>query len=134
VSANLCDFYNGLVQLGYALHVAQDRGSHGDGYTADYVQHQPHSKIDSMPSNPDGLAVALSNSRESIDRFYKGLIELKRQSLANSPLLGQPVPTNPPLMETLLAPPAAAAGAPPMTPDEHARSGSGGTNIFSVSF
>jgi hypothetical protein len=130
-TANRCDLYNGLVQLGYALHVAQDRGSHGDGYTADYVQNRPHSEIDDMSSNPAGLSAALGNSRAAIHRFYDGLLELKRQSLANSPLLGQPVPIRPPLVETLLAPPASAS---PVAPDERGRAGSGGINILSVEF
>jgi len=65
--ANRCDIYNGLVQLGYALHCAQDRGSHGDGYTADYVQNRLHSQIDNMTHNPDGLAAATAtHDRQSI--------------------------------------------------------------------
>lgn len=131
--ANRCDLYNGLVQLGYALHVAQDRGSHGDGYTADYVKNRPHSEIDNMSSNPDGLAVAINNSREAINRFFNGLTELKRQMLSSSPIIGQTVSTTPPVLETLLAPPTSAAIAPPVTPEERGLSGSG-INIFSVQF
>jgi hypothetical protein len=84
-----------------------------------------------MSSNPAGLSAALGNSRAAIHRFYDGLLELKRQSLANSPLLGQPVPIRPPLVETLLAPPASAS---PVAPDERGRAGSGGINILSVEF
>lgn len=131
--ANRCDLYNGLVQLGYALHVAQDRGSHGDGYTADYVQNRPHAEIDNMAANPDGLAVAISHSQRACGRFVDGLIPLKQQALSNSPVLGQTVPTRPPLLETLLRPPAAAATPFPTTPDERTPSG-GGLNILSVQF
>jgi hypothetical protein len=132
---NRCDLYNGLVQLGYALHVAQDRGSHGDGYTASYVQNRPHSEIDDMSSNPEGLAVAIRNSQEAINRFYNGLIPLKRRAVSSSPVLGETVPTTPPVLGTLLVPPtaaalpppSAAAIPPPSTPE-------GGVSIFSLQF
>jgi hypothetical protein len=128
--ANRCDMYNGLVQLGYALHVAQDRGSHGDGYTADYVQGRPHSEIDDMTSNPAGLAVAVSNSRRATDRFFTGLTEVKRRSLAD-PLTLQL--TRPPVLETILAPPVTASGVPLGRPEAGPQPG-GGINLLTVTF
>lgn len=129
-TANRCDMYNGLVQLGYALHVAQDRGSHGDGYTADYVQNRPHFQIDRIASNPDGWAEAISNSRRAIDRFFNGLTEAKKRSLAD-PLTLQL--TQPPVIETILAPPAAMSG-PPFAIPEAGPQPSGGINLLTVRF
>jgi hypothetical protein len=130
--ANRCDLYNGLVQLGYALHIAQDRGSHGDGYTAGYVQGRPHSEIDDISLNPEGLRVAIENSRAVIDRFYNGLIELKRVALADPLSL---MITQPPVVETLLAPPEATPGLWPVTPTgPEGGTTLGGINILTVRF
>jgi len=128
-TANRCDLYNGLVQLGYALHIAQDRGSHGDGYTANYVQNRPHREIDDMTLNPQGLSVALNHSREAIDSFFNGLTQRKQAALAD-PLALQV--TTPPVVETLLGRPQTAPNVRSVTPGE--RGPTGGINILSVSF
>lgn len=83
-AANRSELNEGLRQLAYALHVAQDRGSHGDGYTARYVQGRPHSQIDSMSNNPEGVGVALMHSTSVINRFYNGLTGPVKQQLANA--------------------------------------------------
>jgi hypothetical protein len=131
-AANRCDLYGGLVQLGYALHIAQDRGSHGDGYTADYVQNRPHSQIDNMAANPDGLAIAIRNSRDVMNTFYDGLNERKRMALSNSPVFGQAVPVNP-LLAEMLVPPAGPSALPPggtrVSPGAL-----GGLNILTIRF
>jgi hypothetical protein len=105
--ANCSDMEGGLVQLGYALHVAQDRGSHGDGYTAGYVQNKPHSDIDNMAKNTDGGAVAITHSREVLDRFFNGLTDINKRDLSSTLSLQL---TRPPVAESLLAPPAAMPG------------------------
>jgi len=128
-TANRCDMHNGLVQLGYALHVAQDRGSHGDGYTADYVQNRPHSQIDDMSANPDGLAAAIRNSRTILDRFFNGLREFKKRSLAD-PLALQH--TRPPVVETILAPPATMPAPPSVGPETGPQPG--GLNLLTIRF
>jgi hypothetical protein len=129
-AANRCDMYHGLVQLGFSLHVAQDRGSHGDGYTTDYVQNKPHSQIDRMSSNPAGLAAAISNSREVISRFINGLTERKRRKLSD-PLALQRI--QPPVIETILAPPVVTSG-PLFDRPEAGPQPSGGVNILTVRF
>lgn len=129
-TANKCDLYNGLVQLGYALHIAQDRGSHGDGYTASYVQNRPHREIDDMTQNPQGLSVALNHSREAFDSFFNGLTQRKKAALAD-PLALQV--TTPPVVETLLGRPQAAPNVRSITPGESGQP-AGGINILSVSF
>jgi hypothetical protein len=129
-TANRCDLYNGLAQLGYALHIAQDRGSHGDGYTASYVQGRPHREIDDMSLNPEGLSVALTHSREAIDSFFNGLIQLKRTALAD-PLALQV--TMPPVAETLLGRPQEGRNIRSVMPGESGQP-TGGINILSVRF
>lgn len=129
-TANRCDLYNGLVQLGYALHIAQDRGSHGDGYTAGYVQNRPHREIDDMTLNPQGLSVALDHSREALDSFFNGLTQRKRAALAD-PLALQV--TSPPVAETLFGRTQAAPNVRSITPGESGQP-TGGINILSVSF
>jgi hypothetical protein len=142
-TANSCDLYNGLVRLGYALHIAQDRGSHGDGYTQAYVYHQvegrtvarPHNDIDDMASNPEGLALALQFSHEAVDDFFNGLTEVKKQALASplTPLSDQP----PPILGTILQPPtmpSVPTGAPQFGPQSGPQPGAGGVNIFTIRF
>jgi Domain of unknown function (DUF4157) len=130
--ANRCDMYHGLVGLGCALHVAQDRGSHGDGYTADYVQNRPHAEIDDMSANPQGLAVALTHSHECTDRFFNGLSEVKRTALA-SPLTLQS--DRPPVLETMLPGQSTQWANPPSTtaPGSGPQP-TGGVNILSITF
>lgn len=127
---NCCNIYNGLTQLGYALHIAQDRGSHGDGYTADYVQNKPHSEIDDMAKNTAGLAVAITYSKEVLDRFFNGLTEVKKRELA-SPLSLQL--TQPPVVETILAPPITTPGPSFQGPGADLKSNSG-FNLATIRF
>mgnify|MGYP001144631637 CR=1 FL=1 len=127
--ANAGDLYNGLIQLGYALHVAQDRGSHGDGYTADYVQSRPHDDIDNMSLNPQGVEIALEHSREAINRFYSGLNEQARQALVVAGM-----PTGPPLLQTPLLPVSPESGRQPLLPPEAREEPAGGINILSIRF
>ncbi len=127
--ANGGDLYNGLVQLGYGLHAAQDRGSHGDGYTADYVQNRPHSEIDNMAANPEGVAAAVAHSQEILNRFFDALTAGKRRDLADPLLLGV---TRPPVAETILAPPQATGPSP--LPGTEAGPQPGGLNILTIRF
>jgi hypothetical protein len=123
--ANGCDMYHGLVKLGCALHVAQDRGSHGDGYEEDYVKKRPHQEIDNMSANPKGLALALAHSHKCADRFVNGLSEVKRTALA-SPLTLQS--DRPPVLETMWANP------PSTTAPGSGPQPTGGVNILSITF
>lgn len=123
--------YEGLIQLGYALHIAQDRGSHGDGYTLPYVQGKPHSKIDSTTDNPEGVDVAFSYTHHCLDRFFNGLTPLRRRQLAE--FVGS---ISPPLLETMLPRPES-GGAPNASggsPDDRTRVHFPDINVFTVQF
>lgn len=126
--ANACDLYDGLVQLGYALHVAQDRGSHGDGYTAEYVRGRPHHEIDSISENAAGVAAAIANSVAAVNRFHENLSARKRQALADPLTL---LLTRPPVAETLLAPEPTGRPTPGHPPEEPAP---GTFNVLTVRF
>ncbi len=131
--ANQCDLYGGLVQVGYALHVAQDRGSHGDGYTAKYVQGKiPHSRLHDFSENSKGYEVALRLSKIALNQFYVGLSPDKRTALQNPLGLER---TNPPVAATLLSTPRTVpiVAPPPMFPEKMSVQ-PGGINIFSIQF
>jgi hypothetical protein len=127
-TANDCNLYGGLVQLGYAFHVAQDRASHGEGYTRSYVRGLEHEAIDAAPPGSEAYLSAIANTRRTADAFCATLVPLKLRMLSDDPLLGQTVPTSPP---PILQP----GSQPPQPFDQPPdRRLSPTLNVFSVTF